>query len=206
MTRVNESASLTNRQQLLHTSQQPSNMAAVDVEDESILASIFKDSFPDSWRDNPDFAAYLSELSSFGVEKLSREPERLAEERAQILQQTRELAFSNYQTFIRTADCTEHIYRDFGRVESSVSRLLDKLPSFGEKCRSVPLRDGEPRGPWTVRGPRESRSRSGSRSGSSCFNTSVCLLILKLMKSVKSVIYLKSMMGCYSHSCMLRHQ
>ncbi|XP_030270404.1 conserved oligomeric Golgi complex subunit 8 [Sparus aurata] len=110
-------------------------MAAVDVEDESILASIFKDSFPDSWRDNPDFAAYLSELSSFGVEKLSREPERLAEERAQILQQTRELAFSNYQTFIRTADCTEHIYRDFGRVESSVSRLLDKLPSFGEKCR-----------------------------------------------------------------------
>lgn len=113
------------------------NMAAVDVEDESILASIFKDSFPDSWRDNPDFAAYLSELSSFGVEKLTREPERLAEERAQILQQTRELAFSNYQTFIRTADCTELIYRDFGRVESSVSRLLDKLPGFGERCRSV---------------------------------------------------------------------
>ncbi|XP_028256935.1 conserved oligomeric Golgi complex subunit 8 [Parambassis ranga] len=111
-------------------------MAAVDVEDESILASIFKDSFPDCWRDNPDFAAYLSELSSFGVEKLSREPERLAEERAQILQQTRELAFSNYQTFIRTADCTEHIYRDFGRVESSVCRLLDKLPGFGEKCRA----------------------------------------------------------------------
>ncbi|XP_047436962.1 conserved oligomeric Golgi complex subunit 8 [Mugil cephalus] len=111
-------------------------MSAVDVEDESILASIFKDSFPDSWRgDNPDFAAYLSELSSFGVEKLSREPERLAEDRAQILQQTRELAFSNYQTFIRTADCTQTIYRDFGRVESSVSRLLDKLPGFGEKCR-----------------------------------------------------------------------
>lgn len=108
---------------------------AVDVEDESILASVFKDSFPDSWRDNPDFAAYLSELSSFGVEKLRREPERLAEERAQILQQTRELAFSNYQTFIRTADCTHHIYKDFGRVESSVSHLLDTLPRFGEKCR-----------------------------------------------------------------------
>ncbi|XP_030622844.1 conserved oligomeric Golgi complex subunit 8 [Chanos chanos] len=110
-------------------------MAAVDVEDESILASIFKDSFPDNWRDNPDFAAYLSELSSYGVEKLNREPDRLAEERAQILQQTRELAFSNYKTFIRTADCTKEIYRDFGRVESSVSKLLDKLPSFGEKCR-----------------------------------------------------------------------
>ncbi|KAM4592485.1 conserved oligomeric Golgi complex subunit 8 [Odontesthes bonariensis] len=117
-------------------------MTAVDVEDESILASIFKDSFPDSWRDNPDFAAYLSELSSLGVDQLSREPERLAEERAQILQQTRELAFSNYQTFIRTADCTQHIYRDFGRVESSGSRLLDKLPRFGEKCRSF-MREAE---------------------------------------------------------------
>ncbi|KAA0715218.1 Conserved oligomeric [Triplophysa tibetana] len=110
-------------------------MAAVDVEDESILASIFKDSFPENWRENPDFAAYLSELSSFGVETLNREPERLSEERAQILQQTRELAFRNYKTFIRTADCTQQIYADFSKVENSVSKLLNKLPSFGEKCR-----------------------------------------------------------------------
>ncbi|KAM9481292.1 conserved oligomeric Golgi complex subunit 8 [Clarias gariepinus] len=110
-------------------------MAAVDVEDESILVSVFKDSFPENWRENPDFAAYLVELSSYGVEKLNREPERLCEERAHILQQTRELAFSNYKTFIRTADCTEQIYRDFGRVEASLSSLLDKLPGFGEKCR-----------------------------------------------------------------------
>uniref|UniRef100_A0AAV2LUX9 Conserved oligomeric Golgi complex subunit 8 n=1 Tax=Knipowitschia caucasica TaxID=637954 RepID=A0AAV2LUX9_KNICA len=110
-------------------------VAVVDVEDESILASVFKDSFPESWRDNPDFAAYLSELSSFGLEKLRREPERLAEDRAQILHQTRDLAFSNYQTFIRSADCTHHIYKDFGRVESSVCHLLETLPRFGEKCR-----------------------------------------------------------------------
>ncbi|XP_075432600.1 conserved oligomeric Golgi complex subunit 8 isoform X3 [Ascaphus truei] len=110
-------------------------MAAVDVEDESVLASVFRESFPENWRENPDFAAYLLELSACGVEKLRREPERLREERGHILQQTRDLAFSNYKTFIRTAECTEQIYRDFGQVEGSVAQLLHKLPGFQESCR-----------------------------------------------------------------------
>ncbi|XP_074484705.1 conserved oligomeric Golgi complex subunit 8 isoform X1 [Sebastes fasciatus] len=124
---------------------------SVDVEDESILAGIFRDSFPSSWRQNhnhnhnpeqslspdqnPDYLVYLSELSGFGLEKLVLEPERLQEERDQILQQTRDLAFSNYQTFIRTADCTRTIYRAFSRVETSGTRLLDKIPGFTERCR-----------------------------------------------------------------------
>ncbi|KAM9826042.1 conserved oligomeric Golgi complex subunit 8 isoform X1 [Syngnathus typhle] len=111
-------------------------MAMVDVEDESNWASVFQDCFPDSWRDRADLAGYLAELSSLGVEQLGREQERLADERASILEQTRHLAFANYHTFIRTADCTERIYRDFGRVEAAVSRLLDKLPALGQRCRS----------------------------------------------------------------------
>lgn len=107
----------------------------IDVEDESILASIFRDSFPENWRENPDFTLYLSELSTYGVDKLNREPERLAEERAQILEQTQELAFCNYKTFIKTAECTKEIYRDFGLVEKHVSAVLDKLPGLSEKCK-----------------------------------------------------------------------
>ncbi|XP_077448495.1 conserved oligomeric Golgi complex subunit 8 [Stigmatopora argus] len=109
--------------------------AAADVEDESLLASVFQERLPDTWKDKADLAAYLSELSSLGVDELGREQERLAEERARVLDQTRHLAFSDYQTFIRTADCTERIYRDFGRVEANVSRLLDKVPALAHRCR-----------------------------------------------------------------------
>ncbi|XP_033096780.1 conserved oligomeric Golgi complex subunit 8-like [Anneissia japonica] len=108
---------------------------ALDVEDGTILSSIFKDSFPEIWRENPDFVQYLTELSSFGVDKLCHEPERLAEERAQILEQTQELAFHNYKTFIETADCSKEIVEDFNLVEQHVNNLLNKLPEFSDKCQ-----------------------------------------------------------------------
>ncbi|XP_023930345.1 conserved oligomeric Golgi complex subunit 8-like [Lingula anatina] len=105
-----------------------------DVEDESIISTIFKESFPDNWRDNPDFAQYLAELSSFGVDKLGREPDRLAEDRAQILEQTQNLAFHNYKTFIQTAECSRDIYQDFQIIEKHVGGMLEKLPTLSTQC------------------------------------------------------------------------
>ena len=51
---------------------------------------------------------------------VGREPDRLAEERSQILEQTQDLAFHNYRTFIQTADCCREIFKD-------VSHLLKDL-------------------------------------------------------------------------------
>ncbi|XP_076988958.1 conserved oligomeric Golgi complex subunit 8 isoform X2 [Tamandua tetradactyla] len=108
-----------------------------EVEDEGLLASLFRDRFSEAqWRERPDVGRYLRELSGSGLERLRREPERLAEERAQLLQQTRDLAFANYKTFIRGAECTERIHRLFGDVEASLGRLLDRLPSFQQTCRN----------------------------------------------------------------------
>lgn len=103
-------------------------------QDDGLLKTLFKESFQETWKGSPDFALYLAELSASSLEKLSREPERLAEEKAQILEQTEHLAFHNYKTFIKTAECSKEIFHDFVSVESHVESLLDKLPRFSETC------------------------------------------------------------------------
>ncbi|KAK3597992.1 hypothetical protein CHS0354_042346 [Potamilus streckersoni] len=112
-------------------------MANIDVEDESILTAIFKDSFPESWKENQDFVHYLSELSSFGLEKLAGEPDRLMEEKSQVLKETQNLAFQHYKTFIQTAECSREIFEDFQIIEKHVGSLLEKLPKFSEDCNKV---------------------------------------------------------------------
>jgi len=84
----------------------------------------------------PDIAAYLTQLSSYGLERLNREPERLSEERAAVLDQTKQLASRNYKTFIKTAECSKEIFDDFVGVEHRLDTLLNqKLPSCTESCK-----------------------------------------------------------------------
>ena len=104
----------------------------VDIDDESILSSIFKDKFNDEQRRNPDFLLYLSHLSSFDVHKLNLEPARLQSEKSRIADLTQELAFQNYKTFIKTAKCSKDIFKDFVVIENRLQSLLDKLPLLSE--------------------------------------------------------------------------
>ncbi|KAL5019541.1 hypothetical protein ScPMuIL_002433 [Solemya velum] len=112
-------------------------MESIDVEDESILTSMFKDAFPESWQENADFVHYLSQLSSFGVDKLAQEPYRISEEKSQILDETQGLAFKHYKTFIQTAECSREIFQDYQVIEHHVESLLDRLPPFSEECSRV---------------------------------------------------------------------
>ncbi|KAL3202801.1 hypothetical protein MRX96_001177 [Rhipicephalus microplus] len=89
----------------------------------------------DAWRENADITSYVQELSSYDVQRLTREPERLAEEKAQVLEQTQKLAFENYKTFIKTAQCSKDIFKEFSVVESKLDALQEKLPEFAKKCQ-----------------------------------------------------------------------
>lgn len=103
------------------------------VDYEEVLR-VLSESFQEVWKDNPDVLVYLSDLGSLGLHRLVQEPERLAEEKVSILEQTQDLAFHNYKTFIQAAECSQKIFRDFNIIESRLDSLVNKLPTFKQKC------------------------------------------------------------------------
>merc|ERR1711881_815683 len=106
----------------------------MDLDDETLLSNIFKENFDEPIRRDPEFAIYLSELSSFGLDQLLTEPARLETERSSIRDQTQDLAFHNYRTFIETADCSKGICQDFTKINSHLDGVLETLPALSEKC------------------------------------------------------------------------
>jgi len=58
-----------------------------------------------------DVNNYLAQISNFGVEKLRTEGSRIQDEMAHTLNQTQELAFQNYKTFVETAECSATVLR-----------------------------------------------------------------------------------------------
>lgn len=60
----------------------------------------------------------------------------MADENKRNVEQTQELAISNYKTFIHTAENSRSIFTEFQNTEEQVSTLLDKLPVFTAECEN----------------------------------------------------------------------
>jgi len=106
----------------------------MEQDQEELVALIFGDNPPENWKENPEFALYLSELGSYNVDRISSEPERVGGELRHLQQQTRDLAASNYKTFIQTSNCSKEIFQEFTNTEQHLEKLIEKLPDFTEKC------------------------------------------------------------------------
>ncbi|GBM40445.1 Conserved oligomeric Golgi complex subunit 8 [Araneus ventricosus] len=105
-----------------------------NIADYEEVLRVLPESFRETWKDNTDVLVYLAELGSLGLQRLSKEPDKLAEERISILEQTQDLAFHNYKTFIQAAECSHKIFQDFNKIEFRLNSLVDNLPVFKEKC------------------------------------------------------------------------
>nr|SVE78168.1 EOG090X04G7 [Daphnia lumholtzi] len=81
-----------------------------------------------------DASQYLKQLNSLGLKKLGNEVNRIAEEKTSIINQTQELAFQEYPTFIETAQCTKEIFQNFQKVNQSTEKLTAGLTTLKEKC------------------------------------------------------------------------
>ncbi|XP_034936547.1 conserved oligomeric Golgi complex subunit 8 [Chelonus insularis] len=108
----------------------------MDFETEKVIELVFPEGIPDNWRDNPDFYQYLTKLGGLNVDQLSKEPDHLTDEKNTVLQSTQELAFSNYKTFIQTAESSREIFHQFNQTENHLENLLEKIPKFIDKCQS----------------------------------------------------------------------
>ncbi|XP_017886598.1 conserved oligomeric Golgi complex subunit 8 [Ceratina calcarata] len=108
----------------------------MDIETENVIKLVFPSGIPESWKENPEFYQYLSKLGGYDVDQLSKEPDHLNDEKASVLQTTQELVFTNYKTFIQTAESSREIFKQFNETESHLNGLVQKIPNFMEKCQS----------------------------------------------------------------------
>lgn len=68
------------------------------------------------------------------MEQLKKEQTRLADEARSILEQTQDLAISNYKTFITTAENSRSIFSEFLRTEEQLATLVGQLPALSDRC------------------------------------------------------------------------
>uniref|UniRef100_A0A182SKE4 Conserved oligomeric Golgi complex subunit 8 n=1 Tax=Anopheles maculatus TaxID=74869 RepID=A0A182SKE4_9DIPT len=109
----------------------------MDYENDKVLKFIFPDDYEDlSSQDTSDVVDYLLKLGTYKAEELKKEKVRLQDEHRQNVEQTQDLAISHYHTFIRTAESSREIYREFVDTERKLDCLSDKWPKFIAACQT----------------------------------------------------------------------
>ncbi|XP_018022099.1 conserved oligomeric Golgi complex subunit 8 [Hyalella azteca] len=102
----------------------------MNVCEESLLNVLMPDGVPASWLESDDFSAYIKHLASGGLQKLSSECDALKDEQASLLEQTKELAYKEYLTFIHASDCSKSLHSQLASLENQLSHTSDSVASL----------------------------------------------------------------------------
>lgn len=74
-------------------------------------------------------------MGTYKVDQLKKEQNRLVEENRAVVEQTQDLAITNYKTFIKTSECSKIISEKFKETEQSLDQLIGILPNVTKKCQ-----------------------------------------------------------------------
>lgn len=85
-------------------------------------------------RENPELLPQIYKLGSLKVDQIKKEESRLTEDNRAVVEQTQDLAITNYKTFIQTSECSRRIYTEFKETEHQLDQLTEKLPNLTETC------------------------------------------------------------------------
>eukprot|EP00850_Spirogloea_muscicola_P002714 SM000010S04352 [mRNA] locus=s10:1079419:1087306:+ [translate_table: standard] len=78
--------------------------------------------------------AYLSELLSYSLEHLSKEPELLRTEAERIQRQMQEVAIGHYRAFIAAAEAVQSIRKEIAKVDLHLESLIQEVPKLTNGC------------------------------------------------------------------------
>uniref|UniRef100_A0A7I3ZXT4 Conserved oligomeric Golgi complex subunit 8 n=1 Tax=Physcomitrium patens TaxID=3218 RepID=A0A7I3ZXT4_PHYPA len=83
---------------------------------------------------NPSQQAYISELLSFNLERLHKEPELLRVDGERIRRQMQEVAVGHYRAFIAAADAVQNITHEITAVDEHLKTLIAEIPNLVTGC------------------------------------------------------------------------
>ena len=83
---------------------------------------------------------YLSDLLSFSVTQLNREPERLKEQGERAVLARRETAQKRYDAFVGSSECYDVVRREVEDVERGLEAMRASLPALRAGCQTFAVR------------------------------------------------------------------
>ena len=84
-----------------------------------------------------EYAQYIEELTSFGLERLKREPQRLHDARERLNSDLHQLSVREYRSFVANADATQATSEGLAAVRERLDSLESHLPALVEACSNV---------------------------------------------------------------------
>lgn len=87
-------------------------------------------------RESPELLPHIIKLGTLKVDQVRKEETHLVEENRAIVEQTQDLAITNYKAFIQTSECSRKIVHEFHDIEGQLDGLIDKLPTLTQKCEN----------------------------------------------------------------------